>query len=147
MLPQPLVDKIKEIYAVNAFMHLCDLELASIDKGEACVELRINDLKHTNTHHLLHGGLITTMMDNATGFAGASIGKRVVTVSMTVDFIKTAGPGSLLQATARVVRLEGNKVYMDMKVVNKDTGDVLAVGTSVMFSVKDIPGFPQEDGE
>ena len=103
MQPEEIIRSVKDIYTHNAFMQHCGIKVHSISCGKAAVGLRIDPAIHTNLHGKLHGGLLTTLVDNATGIACAAMGKRVVTVSMTVDFIKGAPSGAMVEAQAEVV--------------------------------------------
>lgn len=140
MLPEKLQRIIEEIYADNSFMKLCGLKIDSLSFGEAKVSLRIDDRYHTNTNHKVHGGLVLTMMDNATGLAGCTAGKKLVTASTSASLIKSAGPGDELEATARIEEAHKEVYHLRMKVINKGTGELLALGTSAMIAVCDIPG-------
>ena len=82
-------------------------------------------------------------MDNATGIAAASIGKRVVTVSMTVDFIKGAQVGSLVEAEAHITHRDGNMLTMGIHMYDKDHNRLMASGINSMLTIADFPGIPE----
>ncbi len=144
MQAKEIVDYVKKLYEKNSFMKLCGIDILDISCGKATVGLKIENDKHTNINEKLHGGLLMTLMDNATGIAAASVGKRVVTVSTTVDFIKGANAGSFVEATANIRHIDTDRVIMEMNVTDKETGRILATGISCMLSIADFPGIPQE---
>lgn len=83
-------------------------------------------------------------MDNATGIAAAAIGKRVVTVSMTVDFSKGATVGSLVEAEAYITHRDGNMLTMSIRMYDKDQNKLMASGINSMLIIADFPGIPKK---
>lgn len=61
---------------------------------------------HTNSRGLVHGGLITSLADNAMGLScGHTIGgTRLVTVSLSIDFIGFAKIGQWMQVETDVIK-------------------------------------------
>ncbi len=143
MQPEAIVQAVKDIYAKNAFMQHCGIKIHSIRCGKAAVGLRIDPAVHTNLNGRLHGGLLMTLVDNATGIACAAMGKRVVTVSLTVDFIKGAPAGDAVEAQAEVVSKDGGLITMHLAVYDTDTGKLLATGICTMMAIADFPGIPE----
>lgn len=141
MTPSEICAYIKELYTHNSFMKLCGIEITEIICGKARVGLRIDADKHTNLNNKLHGGLLMTLMDNATGIAAASVGKRVVTVSMTVDFIKAAEAGTFVEAEAIVSYQDAANLNMNMNIFDEN-GRMLATGISCMLAIADFPNIP-----
>ena len=120
MQPEEIIRSVKDIYTHNAFMQHCGIKVHSISCGKAAI--------HTNLNGKLHGGLLTTLVDNATGIACAAMGKRVVTVSMTVDFIKGAPSGAMVEAQAEVVSHNDRLITMQIHVYDTDADTLLATG-------------------
>ncbi|MDO4178009.1 MAG: PaaI family thioesterase [Phascolarctobacterium sp.] len=136
---------IKEIYEHNAFMKHCGIEIISLTCGEATVGLTIDANKHTNINNKPHGGLIMTLMDNATGLAAATVGKRVVTMSTTVNFVKSANVGDYIEATAYVESMdENNLIYLRMEVRNKSNNQLMATAISSMLSIANFGTIPEK---
>lgn len=71
MQPEEIIRSVKDIYTHNAFMQHCGIKVHSISCGKAAVGLRIDPAIHTNLNGKLHEGLLTTLVDNATGIACA----------------------------------------------------------------------------
>jgi uncharacterized protein (TIGR00369 family) len=62
---------------------------------------------HTNSRGLAHGGLISSLADNAMGLSCGHVlggGTRLVTVSLTVDFIGAIAVGQWLQVETEVIK-------------------------------------------
>jgi uncharacterized protein (TIGR00369 family) len=61
-------------------------------------------------HSIVHGGIISTILDEIMGWAGMYLLKRIaLTKSMTVDFIKAVHIEEKLEAEARVIDFNGER--------------------------------------
>jgi uncharacterized protein (TIGR00369 family) len=93
------------------------------------------DAPHTNSRGLAHGGLITSLADNAMGLSCAiklEDGPRLVTVSLTIDFIGPAKVGQWLQVETDVIRTGGTICFAQCLVTVDGVPCARASGT---FSV------------
>jgi uncharacterized protein (TIGR00369 family) len=69
---------------------------------------------HCNARGFLHGGVIASLTDNAMGLSLAKLtGASAVTVSLSVDYVRSATPGQWLQIEPRVIRAGGNLGFVD----------------------------------
>lgn len=62
---------------------------------------------HTNGRGLIHGGLIAALADNAMGYSCAQAAgwtSSFVTISLSVDFVGSAGIGQWLAIESEVIR-------------------------------------------
>jgi uncharacterized protein (TIGR00369 family) len=69
---------------------------------------------HTNSRGLAHGGLITTLADNAMGLCcGMKLGggARLLTVSLSIDFIGPAQIGQWVQVETDVIKTGGTLCF------------------------------------
>jgi uncharacterized protein (TIGR00369 family) len=77
-------------------------------KGEKSVSMGLRLAKaHTNARGLIHGGLIASLADNAMGYSCAQATDwktSFVTVSLSVDFVGSAGIGQWLAVDCEVIR-------------------------------------------
>lgn len=69
---------------------------------------------HLNPAAVVHGGLLTSLIDHAiSAIAWEAIGRRAcVTVQLDTQFISAAREGQFLQARGRVVRATSSLVFM-----------------------------------
>lgn len=77
---------------------------------------------HTNSRGLAHGGLITTLADNAMGLScalKATDTQGLVTVNLSVDFLGSATVGQWLQVETNFVR-PGGSLYFAQCFVTAD---------------------------
>jgi uncharacterized protein (TIGR00369 family) len=69
---------------------------------------------HTNSRGLIHGGLIAALADNAMGLScGDKLGSgtRLVTISLSVDFVGTAQIGQWLSVESEVIKTGGTLCF------------------------------------
>ena len=82
---------------------------------------------HTNSRGLVHGGLITSLADNAMGLScGVKRGDdsgRLITVSLAIDFIGPAKVGQWLAVETDVIKL-GNTLCFAQCFVTTDGAKV-----------------------
>ena len=90
---------------------------------------------HTNARGLIHGGLIAALADNAMGYSCAqATGWRTsfVTISMSIDFIGSAGTGQWLSVESDVIRT-GSTICFAQSLVKAD--DVVIARANGTFRV------------
>jgi len=144
MTKAEILSRIREEYQKNIFTQkLCGIEIRDIGCGSAKLGIIVDGDKHMNLNNSIHGGMTYTLMDNATGVAGASIGKRVVTVSCTANYLSTAHVGDNLEADCRVLSITDKKVNMEMELHNLTSGKLMAVSTSCMLVIGEYPDIPE----
>lgn len=125
-------------------------------RTEACavLALRVAE-RHLNIQGVAHGGMLTTLADNALGMNVAlarGIRGAQVTVSLTADFLSSARAGDWLEAHVVINRLGQRMAFAncDLKV-----GDKLVLRSSAVFAfvdrtlpptVPDVKDLPVADG-
>ncbi len=144
MQPAEIIKFIENRYKKSYFTQSCGIQIIDINCGKASVGLDLKLTEHTNLHGTMHGGLVMTLIDNATGIAGASIGKSVVTLSATIDFIKGAKPGEFVVATAEIRSMEDSIINMVTNLYSRDTSTIFATGMSCMFIVDKFSDIPEK---
>lgn len=87
---------------------------------------------HRNRQGLVHGGVVAALLDSAGMFAGtfdpeAENGRRAVTVATACQFIGST-KGDFIEATGTLTRAGRSMYFSDAKVLDPDTGAVLASG-------------------
>lgn len=135
---------IRKVYYVDSFTYNCGNRIIDLDCGRAVVGLDVEQGRHTNHVNTAHGGLLYELLDNASGTCCATLGKKVITVSANVSFIKTAPVGHHIEAVAELVHREGKLLHVKAEVYDRTDNQLLLTGQSVMFSVTNYPEIPEK---
>ncbi|TMI98850.1 MAG: thioesterase family protein [Alphaproteobacteria bacterium] len=131
--------KLRQVFETGVpFNGLLGLKVASFEPAELRFDMR-PDLIGNARRQILHGGVISAVLDVAAGFAIhlAVIKQRaeggheshfptIGTIDLRVDYLRP-GRGNHFIATGRVVRLGNRVAVAHMEMVN-DTGELIATG-------------------
>lgn len=111
-----------------------------VGQGDGCARCHLTlGEEHLNRHDVLHGGIATTMLDNALG-ATASLtidsGGRApfMTLSLNTHFLAPARLGARLTATGRLVGGGSAVKFVDGELVDSD-GTLIATASGVFKRV------------
>jgi acyl-CoA thioesterase len=91
------------------------MEIVDVAPGRATLAMTLSE-DMLNGHEIAHGGFIFALADSAFAFACNSYGERTVAVHCSISFIKSAGKGERLVATAREVSRSGRSGIYDVSV-------------------------------
>jgi uncharacterized protein (TIGR00369 family) len=94
------LDEVRAAFAAQGFMRNLGGRLVTLEPGRCAIECGFRD-DLTQHHGLFHAGVLTTLADNACGFAAMSLlpaGGEVLSVEFKVSFLR---PGSGIAAVAR----------------------------------------------
>lgn len=100
------------------------------EDGRAVVEMPITEA-HLNRSGILHGGMLTTLLDTAMGHCGIYCPypgrvRKCITLSMTTSFTGQASGGVIRAIGTR--RAGGSRIYTASGEVVDEQGNVLAIG-------------------
>ena len=114
----------------SPFQDYLGYRLVEWREGHAVVELETS-AAHLNRGGVVHGAIMTALVDVATGFAGTyptEPGKRRVgvTLSLTTSFVAQAMPGKL-RAVGRV-KGGGRRIFIATVEVLDGEGKLVAIG-------------------
>ncbi len=110
---------------------------------EGCVRLSLPvEARHTNPHGVMHGGVVTTLMDEAAGqvvTAARGVEQTMAaphaTVEMNVSFLSGAREGDELVVEGRVLKLGRTVAFSEAEVRRRRDDAVVAVGRFT-FTIK-----------
>jgi uncharacterized protein (TIGR00369 family) len=117
---------LRSLLAASPFHAGLGLEVAAASPGEVRLGLEVR-ADHRNLAGMLHGGVVATLADTATGLAVRTRlepGGRHVTIQLDVHYLRPVDGGHV-QAIGRVVRLGKRIAYTEADVID-DTGDLVA---------------------
>ncbi|MEM7173345.1 MAG: PaaI family thioesterase [Pseudomonadota bacterium] len=117
--------------AKGGFADLVGYDLVRWDPDGVAVTLTVAE-QHQNRSGAMHGGVLTTLIDTACGYAGCyappgAEGRRAFTLSLNTHFIFAAQKGMVLTATARQTGGGRSIFFATCEVTNQD-GKVIGRG-------------------
>lgn len=118
----------------STFMGLIGGKREVVEEGRVVITLALEE-RHMNPNGVLHGGVLTTLMDEATGHAVAMVrGIETMvqaphaTVDMNMSFLAGARPGDVLECEGRALRVGRSVCFAEGEVRRRDKGDLIAKG-------------------
>jgi len=108
------------------------------EDGRARCYLTLREV-HLNRHDVMHGGIASTLLDNAMGATASlsvdSSGRTpFMTVSLNTHFLAPAFPGTELVATGKIVRAGKSLQFIDGELTDT-TGALIATASGVFKRV------------
>ncbi len=118
----------------GGFAKLVGYRLAVWREDYAEVEVRI-DKQHLNRSGVLHGGVLTTMIDAACGYAGCYSApgappRRAFTLSLETHFMAAAEAGCELTVTAQKTG-GGRQIFFSRAEAHDQDGRLIGQGSAV----------------
>ena len=119
----------------SGIMQMLGGRIDSLDEGVCVMSLTLEE-KHMNPNGVVHGGVLTTLVDEATGHAIVTVrGLEVmaeaphVTLDMSVSFLSGARVGDELVCEGRILRLGRSVAFAEAEVRRRGSDDLVAKGT------------------
>jgi uncharacterized protein (TIGR00369 family) len=100
-----LQKRIEASFALQGLMRVIEARIAEVQPGRCTIEAPFRKTM-TQQHGYLHAGVLTTLADNACGYAALSLlpaGQEVLTAQLNVNFLRPAR-GVLAIARAEVLK-------------------------------------------
>ena len=126
-------------FAGVAFNVLIGPIYLKLDGKDATLGFRVQQ-SHCNPAGMLHGGMMMTMADMASGFVvgfKAGIDKFMPTINMTFDFVAPGKAGDWIDCRGEVVRVTRNMAFATVS---------LLCGTEQLLRASCIMKIPSGDG-
>lgn len=127
----------REIYHRNIFVNLLKMEMDEVGDGWAVLSMPTDPAIHTNLYGMSHGGALASIADTAMGVSCASLGRRVVTLELNINFIRAAAPGERVIAKAKVIHRGKSTLVVEADVVKEDES-LLAKARGTFFALGDF---------
>ena len=130
----PLTQRQQEIirfYHLNPFIEY--LHAAVVPKADGTVELRLMiEPEHTNLYNIVHGGVLMTLADTAMGAAALARNKKVVTMSLSMEFMHAVPLAKTIIATGICLHDGKHAMTLESEIRDED-GKIYAKGHGTFY--------------
>jgi uncharacterized protein (TIGR00369 family) len=121
-------------FAPSPFVALVGAKMEEMREGYVRMALVIEE-KHTNPNGVMHGGVLTTLMDETLGAVIATVrGMEVMraaphaTVEMNVSFLSGARPGDEIIIEGRALKVGRSVAFGEAEARKRGSDDLIAKG-------------------
>lgn len=115
------------------FIHHCGIELEKVGDGSLTLSMEITD-NLVNGYFIAHGGALASLIDTCIGLTCFAYGKKVVTIDMTINYIKGVPITKTAHATSNILHI-GKQTIIGEALVTNENGEIYAKGTGSFFVV------------
>jgi uncharacterized protein (TIGR00369 family) len=125
----------------SPYMRWLNGHLVAANEGEVTVEFIVRK-EMCNPADILHGGVISGMIDEVVGIAVFSIGREhfFSSINLQVDFLRPAKLGDKVSVTAKVIR-NGNRIIHVTATMNKNDKLLARGDTNLIITEQELPQF------
>lgn len=138
MIPNPAyLQAIQDSVRAAPYPELIGMRIADLDFDNACIELELDE-RHMQPFGVVHGGVLATLIDTATfwaGFLRLPEDAGLVNVDLKLNYLKSV-TGGRLRAQGRCLRAGRQLSYTEAGVFDEG-GELVAHGTSTLMA---LPG-------
>jgi len=129
-----LQEYFQDAYNNNSYVKLLDMKLDHMEPGMAEISMVIDPAKHTNLYQVAHGGALASIADTAMGVACGSVGRRVVTLELNMNFLKPAHEQCKVSAAGRLIHNGRNTLVAECEVFGGE-GSLLLKARGTFYAV------------
>ena len=115
-----LKEYFQDTYRDNSFVKLLEMRLVHVEPGVATISMPVNPKRHTNLYHVAHGGALASLADTVMGVACGSVGRRVVTLELNMNFIKAAEASTSVTGSGRVIHNGRNTLVAEGEILDAE---------------------------
>ncbi len=123
-----------DLFAPSPFVQMIGAKFEEWREGYVRMSLVVEE-KHTNPNGVMHGGVLTTLMDETLGAVVASVrGMDVMraaphaTVEMNVSFLAGARPGDEIIVEGRALKVGRSVAFGEAEARRRGSDDLIAKG-------------------
>lgn len=115
----------------DGFMRYNGIRVTALDEGCCECEAVLSE-DSLNPHGFAHGGLLFSMCDSAAGIAATTTGRKVVTQSADIHFLRPAMPGTIT-ARGKVIKVGIHTAYCTAEIYDRSGLLLVAAGFDMFF--------------
>lgn len=127
-----------------SFSDQFDIEIREIDKDNLILRCKM-EKKFLNELNVVHGGVLMTLADNASGYIASAKKYTAPTLSMTTHFLRPLMATDYIYAKAKVIKRGSRIITVDCEVYGDD--EKTAAITRTEFAIIDKKIKPSEDAK
>ena len=132
-MPTPTQEQVIQFCHDNAIIDFLQVEIVPTSDGCVRLELDVKEF-HSNPYGILHGGVFTTMADTAMGAACLMKNKKVVTVSITLEFMHAVPMGTRIMTDAKILHA-GRQIFIcECNLIDAE-GNIYAKAHATFFAI------------
>ena len=129
---KPTQEQIIKFCHANTVIDFLEVEVVPTPDGEARLEL-CADSRHANLYSMTHGGVLTTMADTAMGAKCLALNKKVVTISLNIEFMHAVMTDTPRVFTEATVLHDGRKTMVCECKILDAKGKLYAKASATFF--------------
>jgi len=135
MIEKDLAKEMKRLNEKNEFMVYNGVYISHLDKEKCIVSTEINE-HSCNIFGRVHGGMLCTMIDCAAGALARTDGRKYVTSSLNISFMRNVEEGKI-HAVAEVINRGRKIALLRTKVYTDEMQKLLAEGMVTYYCVEE----------
>ncbi len=132
------LDAVASMFGQIKHCRALDIAIVSVERGSALLRLPYSDrIVGDPEEGVVHGGVVTTLMDSAGGCAALSLtpeGHTIATLDLRIDYLRPATSGQDLRGFAECYKHTRNLAFLRGLAYNKDRSDPVANFTACFMS-------------
>jgi uncharacterized domain 1 len=134
-----LRDHIQEAYQSSILENFLNFEIVEMSEGKVIYKTKIID-KHCNMYGYVHGGTLASIADAVMGVSCVTLEKRIVTIDMSISYIKNVQEGSTITAVGEVIN-NGNRVMHAVVEIVDEDNNLLVRAQGSFFVMGDFQNY------
>lgn len=111
---------LQEFYRKNPFVQYLGIELVYVEARRVKLAMRVDGLRHSNAYHAAHGGALMSLSDTAMGAACLAAGKKVVTLEMNINCLRSVEEGAEIYAIGSVIHNGRHTMVTECEIIGKN---------------------------
>jgi acyl-CoA thioesterase len=126
-------------YSHNSFVNLLQMDIVDVGEGRVKLAMPVNQDIHTNLYGAVHGGALASLADTAMGIACATVGKRVVTFELNMNYIRGAIVQPAIKAIGIVIHNGSRTIVTECEILDQENA-LLAKARATFFVIGQFEG-------
>lgn len=142
--------RIAELFTANIpHCHAMGFNQGHVEEGKVVLKLEYQPFMLGNPEHgLVHGGVLTSLIDSAAGMAACSVvdeSERVVTLDLRIDYLRPAVKEQTMVAEAECYRLTTHIAFIKAISYQSDPEKPVATGQATFMRLAGSPKAARAD--